>query len=193
MRRRRHRVVAVGDQDPRAVAGLGERPQDLRLEQAIGQHRTPSSRMDGGLPEGARQPAVVVRGDGKLAGRGTAWIFGLLIFDLLAADADRPGVAPMRSPARIFMSVDLPAPFSPTRAWTSPGTQLELCSVERVDPRERLARSRASRRADRRRAGPRPVAALSSALRRSGVMGTDRGTTAWAGCQFETLIGRAGR
>ena len=36
------------------------------------------------------------------------------------------------------MSVDLPAPFSPTSAWTSPAPELELRVVERVDARERL-------------------------------------------------------
>ena len=42
-------------------------------------------------------------------------------------------------PARIFISVDLPAPFSPTRAWTSPGLEIETAAVKRVHTREALA------------------------------------------------------
>ena len=36
------------------------------------------------------------------------------------------------------MSVDLPAPFSPTRAWTSPGRRSNCALVERVDAGKRL-------------------------------------------------------
>src|SRR3990170_7382073 len=38
-----------------------------------------------------------------------------------------------RAPAKIFIRVDLPAPFSPTRAWTSPGnTSKETSSRART-------------------------------------------------------------
>ncbi len=40
------------------------------------------------------------------------------------------------TPASTFMSVDLPAPFSPTRAWTSPGAQLEPAPIERANAGE---------------------------------------------------------
>ena len=34
-------------------------------------------------------------------------------------------------PATIFISVDLPAPFSPIRRWTSPGSTLRFAVSER--------------------------------------------------------------
>ena len=39
----------------------------------------------------------------------------------------------------ILMSVDLPAPFSPTSAWTSPRAQVERHAVERAQAGEGLA------------------------------------------------------
>ncbi len=36
------------------------------------------------------------------------------------------------------MSVDLPAPFSPSRAWISPAPQLEVHAVQRRDAAEAL-------------------------------------------------------
>ena len=38
----------------------------------------------------------------------------------------------------MFISVDLPAPFSPSSAWTSPLAELEVDGVVRDDARERL-------------------------------------------------------
>ena len=38
------------------------------------------------------------------------------------------------TPARIRMSVVLPAPFSPTTAWTSPGWSVEVDAGERRRP-----------------------------------------------------------
>ena len=42
-------------------------------------------------------------------------------------------------PAMIFISVDLPAPFSPISAWTRAALQPELDVVERDDARKFLA------------------------------------------------------
>src|SRR3990172_8082576 len=38
------------------------------------------------------------------------------------------------APPRIFISVDFPAPFSPTRQWTSPGFSTRLTSSSAVTP-----------------------------------------------------------
>ena len=54
------------------------------------------------------------------------------------SNADRRRRPAGRSPARIFISVDLPAPFSPTSAWTSPAADRTRV-VEGVDAGERLA------------------------------------------------------
>ena len=43
------------------------------------------------------------------------------------------------TPERIFISVDLPAPFSPMRAWTSPARRSNDDAVERGDAGEALA------------------------------------------------------
>ncbi len=63
------------------------------------------------------------------------------------------------TPARILTSVLLPAPFSPTRAWTSPATQVERDVVERLG-RGELLRDPAQLGA--RRGARRPPAARSS-------------------------------
>ena len=42
------------------------------------------------------------------------------------------------TPARIFIRVDLPAPFSPTRAWTSPGWSSKLASASAWTPGKSL-------------------------------------------------------
>ncbi len=40
----------------------------------------------------------------------------------------------MVEPAATAMSVDFPAPFSPTRAWTSPGSTSRLTPLSAVTP-----------------------------------------------------------
>ena len=42
------------------------------------------------------------------------------------------------TPYRIFISVDLPAPFSPTRAWTVPGRIVSSTSWLAMTPGKRL-------------------------------------------------------
>ena len=42
-------------------------------------------------------------------------------------------------PVMVFMSVDLPAPLSPTRPTTSPAADLEIDAVQHVDGAEALA------------------------------------------------------
>ena len=66
------------------------------------------------------------------------------------------------TPARILTSVLLPAPFSPTSAWTSPGSEVERDVVERLGRREPLrdpaqldARRRPRRRRTRSASAPR--------------------------------------
>ena len=49
------------------------------------------------------------------------------------------------APARIFISVDFPAPFSPTSTSTSPASQRQRHVGERAHARERLPDARASR------------------------------------------------
>ena len=44
----------------------------------------------------------------------------------------------MYAPDTIFISVDLPAPFSPTTAWTSPGMNWRLTSSRATTPGKRL-------------------------------------------------------
>ena len=44
-----------------------------------------------------------------------------------------------RAPDRILRSVDLPAPFSPSSAWISPGADLEIDVVERLHAGKALA------------------------------------------------------
>ncbi len=44
-------------------------------------------------------------------------------------------------PYRIFISVDLPAPFSPTSAWISPGTTEKLIRSLAMTPGKRLVMS----------------------------------------------------
>ena len=47
------------------------------------------------------------------------------------------------TPARIFISVDLPAPFSPTRPWTWPARSSRSTSSSTVCPTKRFVRPRA--------------------------------------------------
>ncbi|MNC41108.1 hypothetical protein D3C75_898590 [compost metagenome] len=42
------------------------------------------------------------------------------------------------TPERIFMSVDFPAPFSPSKAWTSPRRKLKLTLLSARTPGNRL-------------------------------------------------------
>src|SRR4051812_35297066 len=48
-------------------------------------------------------------------------------------------------PARSLISVDLPAPFSPQRAWTSPACRSKLTSRSATTPGKRLVSPRAAR------------------------------------------------
>ena len=48
-------------------------------------------------------------------------------------------------PMRIFMRVDLPAPFSPMRAWTSPGRRLKETALRTRTPGNDLSMSSISR------------------------------------------------
>jgi hypothetical protein len=82
------------DQEPRLVESPGARS---RSPSSTGRARSAVDHPDAGRDGVARRAEV----------------------DGLAADADRALVRPYR-PARTFMSVLLPAPFSPSNAWISP-------------------------------------------------------------------------
>ena len=95
-----------------------------------------------------------------------------------AVDDDLALVAAAYTPPRILISVDLPAPFSPTSPSTSPGAIDERHVVQRAHARERLAdrsqldhRSRARSRAATRLAMPAtrgPASANTQVARRAG-------------------------
>ena len=62
-------------------------------------------------------------------------------------------ISPSNSPAGMtplstFISVDLPAPFSPTTAWISPACTARFTSRSAVTPGKRLVMPRMSRRTD---------------------------------------------
>jgi hypothetical protein len=64
--------------------------------------------------------------------------------DRLPVDQQRPAVR-LVHPARIFTTVDLPAPFSPTSAWASPAdSSIEPSTTARTAPNDLAACSRAS-------------------------------------------------
>ena len=79
-----------------------------------------------------------------------------------AVDADRCRRSGSTTPPRIFIRVDLPAPFSPTRPITSPGATARLDVVERHDAGIGLAD------ADRARGTARSSAAIAESRRRRG-------------------------
>ena len=58
-------------------------------------------------------------------------------FDLLAANLDVPASG-RTSPDAIPISVDLPAPFSPSSAWTSPAKAVNETSLTATTPPKRF-------------------------------------------------------
>ena len=64
------------------------------------------------------------------------------------------------------MRVDLPAPFSPTRPWTSPGMTAEIDILQRDDAGKALARYPASPGSERLDASPAAEAAMRNAIAR---------------------------
>ena len=58
------------------------------------------------------------------------------------------------APARILSSVDLPAPFSPSSAWISPGATARSTSIERLHAGEALADAGHAEQAARSSASP---------------------------------------
>ena len=61
----------------------------------------------------------------------------------LAVDEDRALVGRW-APYSVFISVDLPAPFSPTMAWIVPARTLRLTPSLATTPGKRLTMSRSS-------------------------------------------------
>src|SRR5271167_4009247 len=72
------------------------------------------------------------------ASLGTAKVVGLLLRSMV------PDVG-ATAPATILVNVDLPAPFSPTRAWISPVSSAKLTSLTAATPRYSLVIERISR------------------------------------------------
>ena len=85
-----------------------------------------------------------------------AWT-GWLNDTVAAVELDRCRSSGWWTPARIFISVDLPAPFSPTRPCTSPARSSRSTSCEHGVADEALGQSRARARACSDRSGARAV------------------------------------
>ena len=110
--------------EPRRAPGLVE-PQAARRRRASGSRArsAPGSASSAGRPCRRRSCERDARRDE---------------LDGLAVDADRARRRAVSMPERMLISVDLPAPFSPSRQCTSPRAEVEADVVVRDDAGERL-------------------------------------------------------
>ena len=102
------------------------------VEQAHAARLAPEKQILRHAQVGQHRELLEHRGDaGRARGRGPGEGHG-------SARRPAPGRGPARcTPARIFIKVDLPAPFSPVIAWTEPALPRKLTSASAaVDPKD---------------------------------------------------------